>query len=52
MLQDADRKLQVGDPFDEHHAIAVLYAVRHFLNRLAEYMTETDQRQLTQADFA
>ena len=52
MLQDADRKLGGGDAFDEHHAIAVLYAARHFLNRLAEHMIEADERPLTQADFA
>jgi hypothetical protein len=52
MLLDADRKLHAGDAFDEHHAIAVLYATRHFLNRLAEYLSEADERPLAQADFA
>jgi hypothetical protein len=51
LLQDADRNVHAGDRFDEHHAIAVLYAARHFLNRLAEHVSDTQDRPLTQADF-
>jgi hypothetical protein len=51
LLHDAQRKLNAGDGFDEHHALAVLQTARAFLDRLAQFVSESQQRPLTQTDF-